>query len=167
MLFKAKKRKSKTVTDDGEKKNAAATPAAMNNCWLRSGGFLNVFATILWIVALVFCCVAKPPVQPIVTIRSLAAQSGNEDEVILTPQVFVRQKAETPKKRGEMPRPLMRKPMTARSGKALVATGLAMILMMIQRTMLEFRSLLTRKYSVVEFWSWAVLFSFFTLSLGY
>ena len=61
----------------------------------------------------------------------------------------------------------MRKPMTARSGKALVATGLAMILMMIQRTMLEFRSLLTRKYSVAEFWSWAVLFSFFTLSLGY
>ena len=57
--------------------------------------------------------------------------------------------------------------MTARSGKALVATGLAMILMMIQRTMLEFRSLLTRKFSVVEFWSWAVLFSFFTLSLGY
>ena len=29
MLFKAKKRKSKTVTDDGEKKNAAATPAAV------------------------------------------------------------------------------------------------------------------------------------------
>ena len=28
MLFKAKKSKSKTVTDDGEKKNAAATPAA-------------------------------------------------------------------------------------------------------------------------------------------
>jgi len=25
--FKAKKRKTKTVTDDGEKKNAAATPA--------------------------------------------------------------------------------------------------------------------------------------------
>ena len=27
MPFKAKKRKTKTVTDDGEKKNAAATPA--------------------------------------------------------------------------------------------------------------------------------------------
>ena len=28
MPFKAKKRKTRTVTDDGEKKNAAATPAA-------------------------------------------------------------------------------------------------------------------------------------------
>ena len=100
MPFKAKKRKTRTVADGGEKKNAAATPAAMNNCWLRSGGFLNVFATILWIVALVFCCVAKPPVQPIVTIRSLAAQSGNEDEVILTPQVFVRQKPKHQKREG-------------------------------------------------------------------